>query len=581
MDEQRNYWLSTRTMVLRRRRLLSAAGAGAAGMAAGAALACGKKAAPSQQTKPAGGPGPQASAGTPVMGGTYQFYQPSNAPTLDPQRTTSYFCMQPCSATYSRLFALKVGTDPSVSESAETEPDLALSAESPDAVTWTVKLRTDAKFHNIAPVSGRAVDATDIKTSWMRGLDPKNPNGGEIDMVDPAQIQTPAPDTVVFKLKYPYAPFAKILAGPKYGWILPREAVAGAFDPAKVMIGSGPFLLDDYTPDVAFTFKRNPDWFQKGRPYVDGVRYAIVTDPSQQLAQFTAGNLDELDSIDGKNLAAAQKQNPKATLYTGDSNQQYALIGQLGDPSSPWTDVRVRHAFAMMIDRNAIASSIFDNHSSQSGLVPPKFGKWALQLKDLDPTIAAYYKYDPATAKKLLNDAGVGASPFSKLIYTANGYAQPYATLAETVNSMLNSAGVKTSLVNIDYNSEYVAGGKGVHYGNFNKDSLVLGLAGNGYVDIDQILFAFYGSKSTRKNTPINDSTLDSMIDKARTIIAEDQRLKAYIDIQKYLMDKIYFVAGWPVEPRYRLVQPWVQNYGFWANYSFFTDSYTKLWLKK
>jgi hypothetical protein len=46
-------------------------------------------------------------------------------------------------------------------------------------------------------------------------------------------------------------------------------------------------------------------------------------------------------------------------------------------------------------------------------------------------------------------------------------------------------------------------------------------------------------------------------------------------------MDKIYFVAGWPEEPRYRLVQPSVQNYAFWANYSFFTDSYAKLWLKR
>jgi len=577
MDRNGSYWESVRAGTFRRRRLLASGGAA---VALSAAAGCGRSGAPTpSQQSPA--TGSQASAGNPVAGGTYNYYQPSNAPTLDPQRTTSYFCFQPCAGVYSRIFGLKVGADPLVSEAADTEPDLGLSAESPDALTWTVKLRTDAKFQNVPPVNGHAVEVTDIKASWLRGVDAKNPNSGELDMIDPSQIQTPAVDTLVFTLKYPYAPFAKILAGPKYAWILPREATSGAYDPAKQMIGSGAFLLDSYTPDVAFTYKKNPDWFVKGQPYVDGMRYAIITDAAQQLAQFTAGNLDELDSIDGKNIDAAQKQNPKAKLYTGDSNQQYALVGQLGDATSPWADVRVRHAISMMIDRAAINASVFDGKATQSALEPPKFGKWALALKDVDPNVAANYKLDAAGAKTLLQQAGVGASPFAKLIYTANGYVQPYSTLAETVNSMINAQGVKTTLVNVDYNSEYVNGGKGIHYGNFNKDSLVFGMAGDGYVDIDQILYAFYGSKSTRKNTPINDSTFDSMMDKARTIVNDDQRLKAYMDIQRYLMDKTYFIAAWPVEPRFRLVQPWVQNYTFWADYAFMASTDTKVWLKK
>jgi ABC-type transport system substrate-binding protein len=181
----------------------------------------------------------------------------------------------------------------------------------------------------------------------------------------------------------------------------------------------------------------------------------------------------------------------------------------------------------------------------------------------------------------MLSDAGASASPFSKVIYTSNGYVEPYSTLAETVNSMLNAQGGKTNLINVDYNKDYVAGGKGIHYGNFDKDALVFALAGDGYVDVDQILFAFYNSKSTRLNTPISDPNLDSMQIKARSILNDDERLKAYLDIQRYLADKMYFIAGWPEEPRYRLVQPWVKNYLFWANYSFFTDSYSKLWLQK
>jgi peptide/nickel transport system substrate-binding protein len=311
------------------------------------------------------------------------------------------------------------------------------------------------------------------------------------------------------------------------------------------------------------------------------VRYAIITDAAQQLAQFTGGNLDEITAVAGKDIDTLRKQNPKAALFTADSGQQHALVGQIGEPSSPWVDVRVRHAMSMLIDRAAIASSIYAGHSAPTALVPPKFGRWALKAQDLDATLAQYYKYDPAKAKSLLQEAGIGPTTFSKLIFAGNGYVQPYSTLSETVNNMLNTAGVKTNLVNVDYNSEYVAGGKGIHYGAFNKDSLVFALAGDGYVDVDQYLFAFYNSKSTRKNTPINDATYDAMQTKARSIINEAERLKAFLDIQKYLADKLYFVSGWPEEPVYRLVQPWVQNYNYSATYGFFTESYTKLWLQR
>ena len=96
------------------------------------------------------------------------------------------------------------------------ENDLAISAESPDALTWTVKLRPDAKFHNVAPVNGHAFEAEDVKASFTRALDPKDPSSGSLDMLDPSRIETPAADTIVFKLKYPYAAFPSILAVPLY-----------------------------------------------------------------------------------------------------------------------------------------------------------------------------------------------------------------------------------------------------------------------------------------------------------------------------------------------------------------------------
>jgi peptide/nickel transport system substrate-binding protein len=139
-------------------------------------------------------------------------------------------------------------------------------------MTWTVRLKPDVHFHNVAPVNAHLVQADDVKGTFTRLFaTPANPYRGILGgYLDPAQIQTPASDTVIFKLKYPYSPFSKALASTNYGWIFPREALAGSYDPAKVMIGSGPFWFVSYEPDVAVTLRRNPNWYQRGMPYIEG-----------------------------------------------------------------------------------------------------------------------------------------------------------------------------------------------------------------------------------------------------------------------------------------------------------------------
>ena len=72
------------------------------------------------------------------------------------------------------------------------------------------------------------------------------------------------------------------------------EVLSAGYDPAKLVIGSGPFIMDSAVPDVAYTYKRNSNWFEKGLPYIDGYKLSVIPDASRQQAQFAAGNLDEL-----------------------------------------------------------------------------------------------------------------------------------------------------------------------------------------------------------------------------------------------------------------------------------------------
>ena len=572
-----DYWQSARRNGLTRRHLLALGGASLA--AASLAAAC--KSAPSGRgSGSAASPsGSSTAKTTPKTGGTFNVFEVGGGPTLDALRTTSYLTLQPEGGVYSRLLRYKPGSTPQAAESGDLENDLATSAESADGQTWTFKLRTDAKWHNVPPVSARAVDSSDLKASFTRALDAANPNRGSLDMVDPSQIATPDAQTVVFKLNYPYAPFTHTAAQPLYSYIQPKEALAGGYDPTKQVIGSGPWLWDTYTPDVAYSLKRNPDWFGEPAPYADSVRYAIIPDLSQQIAQFVGGNVDEI-AVSPKDKDTVLKENPKAILAKGDPSTVYALVGQLGDPSSLWADVRVRHAFSMALNRDGIGAAVYSGDYVQQAVEPLSLGKWALKPSDLTPDLAQNYKYDVQQAKQLLQAAGAADTTW-KLVYAPNGYAQPYGTLAETVNSMLNAAGIKTTLVNIDYNKDYVNNGKGYRYGFYPKDTLVFGVATGGYITIDEFIFAYYDSKSARRNTMLNDPALDSMIDKARQQVKEDDQLKAYLDIQRYLVDKMYFVSGWPSNPTYNFVQPWLKNYGYHVTYGFLTETYAKSWIDK
>lgn len=571
MTAEHGYWTNWTVRRWTRRRMIAAGVAGAGGLAL--ATACNSK------RPAASGSSGQPSSGTPVMGGTFNWYEIGN-PTLNPHTNARYWTMRAASAVMSRLLRYKASPDPKASANRDVESDLAVSMESPDGITWTVKLRPDAKFQNVPPVNGRLVEAEDVKATFVAALtNPKNANRESLGMIDEAKIEAPAKDTVVFHLKYAYAPFKKIIASPTYSWVFPREAFSGGYDPEKQLIGSGPFLFDSFTPDVAILYKRNPGWFQQGQPYVDGARYAIIPDTSQQIAQFSSGNLDHITQIEDNDLDTLKRDRPQATLITAPPAVPGWIFGQLGDPSSVWSDIRVRRAVSMAIDRDALAKIVAPRGGEPQLVVGTSFGSWALKPADLPADIAQYYKFDPAGAKKQLEAAGRQNFDF-RFIYTNNGYGARFNTTAETINGMLANAGFKMKLVTIDYQREYVGGGKGIRYGSAPPDAMVYGLT-SGFDEPDEVLFNYFHSKSQLRNTSVSDPALDAMIDKERTTLDEAERQKAVLDIQRYLADKAYLVAGLPTPYGYSMIQPWVKNFSSTTSYGVFTESYAKLWLTK
>lgn len=344
-----------------RRRLIS--GATGAGLAGLIAAACGG----SDDAKPSG------AAVAPTVeqqkldttaqaqpGGTYQGFVTQDVTGFDPIGATANRDRTEAGWAYSRLFKFKPGVNEL--SKGEVEGDIVESWEiNPDALQITMKLRPNAKWDPRAPTNGRAVDSQDIKTTferfkaqspyrrdWFNSLSPTAPF---------TDVETPDARTVVIKMAYPLGAIFDYLGNTLGYFAMPREA-DGGFDPKREMRGSGAWMLEKYTPSAGFEYKRNPNFYVKDRPFLDGWSSPIVPEYAQQLAQFRAGNIWG-GVVRQEDVLATKRDLPQLLLQQNEYGPTAPGIF-FGWSGSPFLDVRVRRAIAMLIDRKTFASAYSD-----------------------------------------------------------------------------------------------------------------------------------------------------------------------------------------------------------------------------
>jgi ABC-type transport system substrate-binding protein len=344
------------------------------------------------------------------------------------------------------------------------------------------------------------------------------------------------------------------------------------------MIGSGPFTLESYTPDVSLIFKRNPDWWDKSRGNVDGVKVAIVPDPAQRMAQFTAGNLDYLGVPTPNDVPAMIQQNPKAEVIRNVANANGIMYHQLLDPASIFQDIRVRQAASLAADRAAYGKAHFGEKYLRTFNVNPDFGKWVISWDELPQETKQWYDLDLQKAKQLMEAAG-GAKLSTKLVYPLGNPAEPLLKeTSETIFSMLKALPWNISYVPVDYLRDWQPGAKAYGYGGLPGDSTAWwGTAQR--TDVDEFLYGFWHSKGSTNISRLNDPKLDGLIDKARGIVNEEERLKAYKDVQKYILDNVYCLTGMVNGPTTLMTQPKLRNWTAGDTFGIGTGPWTQLWL--
>src|SRR5215471_9339263 len=232
-----------------------------------------------------------AEAGQPKRGGILRVrgYDPVH---FDPHQTPSFKTHTTLSFVYSKLVRHKVG--PEVSPGIfHVEPDLAERWETLDDTTYVFHLRQGVKWHNKPPLNGRELVADDVKFTFDRFLtDPGNVNRYMLDLV--ARVEVVDRYTVQFVLKEPYVWLVSALAYPWSMWIIAPEVVQhfGDLKKPESAIGTGPFVLERYEPNVKAVFARHLEYFRPGLPHVDGVEWLVIQDESTGLAMYRTGQID-------------------------------------------------------------------------------------------------------------------------------------------------------------------------------------------------------------------------------------------------------------------------------------------------
>lgn len=488
-------------------------------------------------------PTPADPFATAKRGGIFKGDWTGDPPTIDPYGNTGFLTKTFAAYVYSRLF--KYQTGPGIA-SGDVRPtgDLAETAEaSPDGLTWTITLRPNARFHNVAPVNGRDVTSDDLKFSWGRATATSNPNYSQLSFVD--KVEYPNARTAVFKLKSPNAAFLDVLADANLFWVMPTES-DGGFNPAITAIGSGPWLFDSYTVSSSLKFKRNPDWYMDGFPLMDGVEIAIIPEYANRIAQFRAGNTH------GTGVSAADlvsiKQGIQGVTLEGNLSEQTSYVYFDSDPAAPWRDERVRQAVSMSLDRdgmndlafevNKLRSAGIDIQSLWNNIIPAGMTRYWL-----DPQSSAhgetgkFFKYDPAEAKKLLSAAGFANGFPVKFQYAGNRYGSDFNALAETKIAFLGDIGLNVTTDVQDYNSVYITQ---TSVGNFS-----------GIAFGPETPFPEAGSYALRLFTDnpknrgkVRDAELDRISQAQQSELDPEKRRELFFELQKYQASKMYYIPS-------------------------------------
>jgi peptide/nickel transport system substrate-binding protein len=551
---------------LNRRSFLKRVGWG--GVGATALVGAGRRSALAQSSSPYPDWIP-ASTKPPKRGGSIARASAWDPPVIDPRLTQSVGLFQFAGLVHNRLVRYRFTDEATGTNDLTLVGDLAESWEAnSDHRVWTFKLRHGVKWQSVAPLNGRELVAADVKYCFeayaKEGV--QSFTFREIE-----GMETPDKYTLRIHLKTPNVLFAHNLAEP-IAVIFSREVLEEDGDLKKRMIGTGPFLLKEHTRKVRIVLSRNPDYFDKGRPYLDEYTILSTPDASTRLAAFRSGQSDIIWQASPAEVETVRKTNASAQIQAY-ANTLAPFGVALAQDKPPFNDLKVRRAISMAIDRQKQVDTVFEGHGI------PGWGVPYIYYQDKPPTLAQlgpWVQYRPAEAKKLLSEAG-HPNGFETTLFYYEYFPQMTSQVQLVQQDLKRNLNINVKITKMDYTTYYG------RYVESKWEGMSWGFQSGHAVGLDERTYHYLHSKSTKNFFRVNDPTIDELVSKLRqTPDRAEQRV-----VTKKIVDREFdhVLRMWmPYDNGFLAFQPYVRNMAAAAlrrTDGYGSPSIARLWLDK
>lgn len=496
----------------------------------------------------------------PVYGGTLNYAAGSPVlANLDPIHSGSAMVHQVASNAYSSM--MRVGRAIDDRNSPIYYPDIALSWEIPEPTRMVFNLRPGVKFHNVAPTNGRDFTAEDAKFAITRSATEEISRfrGALREITD---VETPDDSTVVVNLGN-YDPLVfNDLAG-HYVWMAPKE-LADSGDIRQKIVGTGPFIFQKWEEDTRIQYKKNPDFYLPGVPFVDELNVLQIGNRETRIAAFESGEV-VLGGVDIDRLGAYEND-PDILIEEYLSVSPFVLFMKYGDPR--WDDDRVRKAISLAIDPEIIIGINARGFGMWRGVISNQHGGWTLSQDELKSD-RYFLRQNVQEAKQLLDAAGHSGGLDTGMLFNTS-YSQYYQDGTQYLQQALKEVGINVRLDGEEHASMRK------NQDEHNYDGLVHGLDGQPQAESYLLDYRTGGPKN---GSGISIPWLDDKIDATIGTVDLEERQGKAIGLTKEILDqvlwKVEFMDSTAREARLTSLHNWLGAPPHW----YVTSGFAYSWL--
>ena len=385
-------------------------------------------------------------------------------------------------------------------------PELATSWAWDESKTkLTFKLRSDVKWHDGKPFTAKDVVCTmDLLQGKAKDRFRKNPR--KVWWSNLKETVANGDYEVTMHLNRPQPSFVALFAT-GYNPVYPCHVPAATMRTKP--IGTGPFKLAEFKSNESVKLVRNPDYFKKGQPYLDGIDFRVIANRSTRILSFVAGDLDMTFTLDltPPLVRDIMSQSPKAHCEIPPTNNSINLI--VNRDKAPFDNEKLRQALALTLDRQAFNTIIYEGKTKLGGfMMAPPEGSWGMPPEVVAklPGYGGTVEANRAEAKKIMEGLGYTQSnPLKLKISTRNVplYRDPAVILIDQLKT-----------INVEAELEVVDAS--IWFGKVARGDYTVGLnaTAGALDDPDVQLYENYSCGSERNYTKYCNKEVDALTDK-------------------------------------------------------------------